>query len=198
MTSGIRFCSVSRNPVVPAFTVPRSFKARRRCHRGFARRSLFSRFAHSRGKGIILDRRTTRSGVGGLNNCRGLCHVGLRTSCLGGVACSKTGVYCKSSLGSRIGRQLGFRLRVVGAVKFPNCFLVIRSFVQTTHRRLNISINPNHKSTTNSTITCYLKVAHVSPVGCSLLFRHFLGPSHVSLPSVSASFSSSNHKRMLH
>lgn len=146
---------------------------------------------------MILDRSTTLSGVGQLKKCSGLCHVGLRTSCLGGLAFSKTGGFCKSPLAPRVGRQLIFRLRVVGAVNFPNCFLVMRSFVTTKHG-VKISVNPKHKSTTNSTMTCYLRVAGVSPVQCSLLFRHFLGPSHVSLPSVSVSFSSSNHKRMLH
>lgn len=188
---------MSRTPVVPAFTVPRSFKARRKCQGGCARGSLFSRFARSRGNGIMVDRRTTGTGVRGLNNCSGLCHVGLRTSCLGGLTLRNTRGHCKRMLDRRIRRQVGFRLRVVGAVNFPNCFLVIRSFVHTTHRRLSISIKPKHKSTTNSTMTCYLNVAGVSPVTCSLLFRHFLGPSHVSLPSVSISFSSSNHKQML-
>ncbi len=177
--------------------MPRSFKARRLCGRGCASRSLFRRFAHSRGNRIILNRRRTHRGIRSLNKARGLCHLGLRTSCLTRLACVKTTGVCNSPLRSRMHRQLGFRLRIVGAVKFPKCFLVMRSCVGTTQCRLGISINPKHNSTTNSTITCYLNVAGVSPVTCSLLFRHFLGPSQVSLPSVSISFSSSNHNGML-
>lgn len=198
MLSGIRVCDVSRNPVVPFFPVPRDFNARRRLHRGMSRRSLCERFAASRGKRGRLSPRRNRGMVSHLNNCSGVCHVGFRTRCLHRLTCRKTEGLCNSPLPRGISRRIGFRLRIVGAVNFPNCFLVISSFVETTHRRLNMVINPNHKSTTNSMITCYLKVAGVSPLGCSLLFRHFLGPSHIGLPSVSASFSSSNQNGILH
>ncbi len=58
-------------------------------------------------------------------------------------------------------------------------------------------MNPNENSNTNSLVTCYVNVANVSPLGCGLLFRQFLGPREMSVPSFSVSFYVRNERSMV-
>ncbi len=167
---GVDSCDVSHSPILPEFRLSRSFVTR-------VSRRL-------RGCERVVSRKHC-SGGKGCHNSRFYRSI----TCLYRVYCVKTRGECKRALGRRRTREVSFRLGAVYQVKFPSCFLVIRSCVTTTQTTNNV-IKPNHNSTTNSMITCYLKVAGLSPVGCSLLFREFLGPSQVDVPSVSISFRS--------
>lgn len=109
---------------------------------------------------------------------------------------SKLCGHCNSGPPGRCIRHLRCRLGAISGVNCASCCLVISSFIRFTGDG-NVPINPNEKSNTNSLTTCYVNVASLSPVGCGLLFRHFLGPRHISVPSFSVSFYCRHERRIV-
>lgn len=172
--------------------------------------SRFCLGARSRVHRIFTDCPRTVSGARGVTSVYGISfrfnmHGLPEFSIPGGrsrLRCFEEG-YCRKLCG-RCNRgptrslvsQLRCRVGAISRVNFMSCCLVMGSFMDCTGS-YRVPIKPNENSNTNSLYTCYVNVATVSPVGCGLLFREFLGPREIDVPSFSISFYGRHEKRIV-
>jgi len=92
--------------------------------------------------------------------------------------------------------RLDYELDVIGGMKFPSYFLIVREFINWA-RENDIPVGPGRGSGAGSIVTYTLDITRVDPLPFNLLFERFLNPDRINMPDLDIDISDEGRERVV-
>ena len=83
--------------------------------------------------------------------------------------------------------RLGYELKVIVQMGFPDYFLIVQDFINWAKRN-EIPVGPGRGSGAGSLVAYALKITDLDPLPYNLIFERFLNPERVSMPDFDVDF----------
>ncbi len=193
----VEIYSIDNDPIMPFFSIPKSFGTEEEWMRKFSEADLYKEFTSDENGENQLDEKAGAEVIERLGGYKKIYRIKFEADYLAKLAYDGARRCYGENFSNEIDDRIRFELHVMKTMGFPGYFLIVQDFINAARKELDVMVGPGRGSAAGSVVAYCLGITRIDPLKYDLLFERFLNPDRVNLPDIDTDFDDDGRGRVL-
>ena len=193
----VEIYSIDNDPIMPFFSIPKSFGTEEEWMRKFSEADLYKEFTSDENGENQLDEKAGAEVIERLGGYKKIYRIKFEADYLAKLAYDGARRCYGENFSNEINDRIRFELHVMKTMGFPGYFLIVQDFINAARKELDVMVGPGRGSAAGSVVAYCLGITRINPLKYDLLFERFLNPDRVNLPDIDTDFDDDGRGRVL-